>query len=537
MWICTGALAATLTAPLPAAAHFLWLCCANEEGKPVVRAFLSETPAPDGPEFLKHIAASKITAAGKTLEWTAEEDTYRVALPRPAPDIVDGYCDLGVMKRGGAAFRLIYTARAQLGPAAIGVAELPDHLRLRLVRRAGQTPVVVVSFRGKPAPAAVVKAFPEDGDPVELKTDDQGRLEYRLAADGKASLLAKWSTKESGSLDGKSYDETRFYATLTVAPAAVSQPPATENLAAGGVHLSNLPLAVDSFGGAVLGDWLYVYGGHTGKTHKYSTETASKHFWRLDLRDGKRWEELPCGVALQGVTLLSHGSHLYRIGGMAPHNAPGSPHDLVSVADFARFDPASKTWTEMPRLPTPRSTHDSVVVGDKVYVIGGWSMNGGDSANSEFLETAVVFDLARPQAGWAELPAPPFRRRALAVAAIEGKVYAIGGLNADGKVVAAVDVYDPTDQTWRRGPDLPGSKRQGFAPSAFAVDGNLYVSGVDGQLLCLSSRKDSWEVVGKVVTPRLAHRLLPGVSHHLLAVGGSLSGAPISSVESIPLSR
>ena len=278
-----------------------------------------------------------------------------------------------------------------------------------------------------------------------------------------AGLLAKWSEKESGQLDGKSYGEVRYYATLTVAPAATVATSADAGPAAPAAFAA-LPQAVNSFGGAVLGDWLYVYGGHTGKVHKYSRETASKHFRRLNLRDRTTWEELPGGPALQGVTLMSHGRYLYRIGGMAPHNPPGQPADLVSVADFARFDPESKTWTDLPPLPTPRSTHDSVVVGDKIYVIGGWSMNGGDSANSEFLDSALVFDLARPGAGWEKLPAPPFRRRALAVGAVDGKVYAIGGLTEDGKVVKSVDIYDPATRTWSRGPELPGGKRRALRP-------------------------------------------------------------------------
>jgi hypothetical protein len=533
-WVWAGALAIALAAPGRAHAHFLWLTCDREDGKAVVRAFLSETPIPEGPEFLKHIAGSKITANRNALGWTKEAETYRVNLPNPTPEAVDGVCDLGVMKRNGATFRLIYTARVQIGPASAAEAVATDQLRLRLVARPGQTPVVAVSFRNKPAAGAVVKAFPDEGEPIELKTDAEGRLEYPAAAEGKAGLLAKWSTKEPGELDGKSYDEVRYYATLTVAPAATGAATAGGDSAVR-VQLASLPQAVDSFGGAVLGDWLYVYGGHTGKTHKYSTETASKHFRRLSLRDGKAWEELPCGPALQGVTLMAHGGRLYRIGGMAPHNPPGAPSDLVSVADFARFDPTSKTWTDLPRLPTPRSTHDSVVDGDKIYVIGGWSMKGGDSSNAEFMDSALVIDLARQGAEWEKLPAPPFRRRALAVGAIEGKVLAIAGLNEDGEVVRVVDVFDTTAQAWSRGPDLPGSKRQGFAPSAFAVSGMLYVSGIDGQLLRLASSKDRWEVVGTLATPRLTHRLLPGIAHDLLAVGGSVAGAPISVIESISL--
>jgi hypothetical protein len=54
----------------------------------------------------------------------------------------------------------------------------------------------------------------------------------------------------------------------------------------------------------------------------------------------------------------------------------------------------------------------------------------------------LVFDLAQKDGRWEELPTPPFRRRALAVASIKGKVYVLGGLTEHGKVVKSVDLYD-----------------------------------------------------------------------------------------------
>ena len=126
------------------------------------------------------------------------------------------------------------------------------------------------------------------------------------------------------------------------------------------------------------------------------------------------------------MTLVAHRDQLYRIGGMSAHQKPGEPDDLVSTAEFARFDPKSQSWTTLPPLPAPRSTHDAVVVGDKLYVVGGWSMRGGDSGNAEFLEDALVFDLSLQNARWEKLPAPPFQRRALAVGSVKGKVYVLG---------------------------------------------------------------------------------------------------------------
>ncbi len=162
-------------------------------------------------------------------------------------------------------------------------------------------------------------------------------------------------------------------------------------------------------------------------------------------------------------------------------------------------------------------------------------MRGGDSANVEFLDTALVFDLTSPNAHWENLPSPPFRRRALAAASIRGKIFVMGGLNEDAEVVKSVDVYDPASRAWSHGPDLPGSKLEGFAPSAFGIKDKLYLSGVDGRVLRLNEAGDGWEVIGKLAAPRLTHRLLPGIAGDLLAVGGNFAGTPIRMIESIPL--
>ena len=306
--------------PGVARAHFLWLTGDRGGKSPEVPRLPQRDAHARRPGVPQAHREGQGDGGGRVLSWTAGEDTYRVNLPDPCPAVVDGFCDLGVMKRGEAAFRLIYTARIQFGASLGQQDEDSDHLRLRLVAGPGSPAFVAATFRGKPAAGAVIKAFPEGGEPVELKADDRGRLEYLPAAEGRAGLLAKWSVKEGGREAGVAYDETRYYATLTVAPAL-----ARPTIAGPGSAFATLPQAADSLGAAVLGDWLYVYGGHTGKMHKYSRETVSKHFRRLNLRDRRTWEELPSGPPLQGVTLMAHGGQLYRIGGMAPTTRRAHP--------------------------------------------------------------------------------------------------------------------------------------------------------------------------------------------------------------------
>jgi len=533
-----------LSIAAPAQAHFLWLTAETHDKSPKVEAFLNESPVPASADFLSHIAKSKITAGDATLSWTKADDTYVVTLPDPAQKIVDGFCDLGVTKRGDATFRLLYTARVQFVPANSGDSERTDNLRMRLGERAGKTPIVEVTFKGKPAPAAIIKAYPEEGKPIELKADAEGHVDMPGVAEGKTGLLAKWFEKGDGEADGKPYAETRYYATFTIATDAPRQVEEAAKETVTKVEATSpnapfavMPEAVNSFGGAVSNGWLYVYSGHIGDTHKYSEATTTSHFRRLDLTDRTTWEDLPPGPALQGVTLLAHGGMLYRIGGASARNTPGTPDDLASVADFARYDPQNKTWTDLPKLPSPRSTHDAVVLGDTIYVVGGWSMNGGGASNSEFLDDALVFDLAKKDATWETLPAPPFQRRALAVAENNSKIYVLGGLTDEGKVVKEVDVYDPATKEWSKGPEMPGSKLQGFAPSAFGVAGKLYVSGQDGVLNRLSADGTMWEAAGKLAMPRLTHRLLPGIGKDLLAVGGTFATSPIRVIESLPLTE
>src|SRR4051794_15124852 len=78
-----------------------------------------------------------------------------------------------------------------------------------------------------------------------------------------------------------------------------------------------LPHKVSSLGACVSDGYVYVYGGHTGLTHSYSTETTTGKFYRAKLGGGK-WEELTEGPAAQGLALVAHKGKVYRIGGMQP---------------------------------------------------------------------------------------------------------------------------------------------------------------------------------------------------------------------------
>jgi hypothetical protein len=289
------------------------------------------------------------------------------------------------------------------------------------------------------------------------------------------------------------------------------------------VELPVLPEAISSFGGAVEGPWLYVYSGHTGTAHQHSADNLSKHFVRLRLDAPGKWESLPGGPGLQGLPMVAYDGGVYRVGGLSARNKASEDSDLVSVADVARFDSKSKSWTPVKPLPEGRSSHDAVVADGKLYVVGGWTL-GGKGTEEKWLKTGWVLDLTKDGADWQPLPEAPFERRALSIAVHNGKLYAIGGMTPKGPSVE-VHALDLKTGKWETGPAVPLSDKiktmNGFGSSAFAADGKLLLSTMDGNVFRLSQDGKAWDKVGELKFARFFHRLLPDGQGGWLAVAGA----------------
>lgn len=302
---------------------------------------------------------------------------------------------------------------------------------------------------------------------------------------------------------------------IAVASAAADEPlvvaPETE--------LPDLPQGITSFGAAVLGHEVYVYGGHLGRAHHYSIAGQSNALWRLDLKKPGQWETVATGPRLQGLAMVAHGNALYRLGGFTARNEEGEEHDLWSQAAVAKFDATGKRWVEVTPLPEPRSSFDAVVIGDRLYVAGGWALRGDQE--EVWRTTAYFADLTQQPIRWERLPDPPFRRRALSLGAHQGRLFVIGGMTPKGPTTR-VDVFDPETGKWTAGPKLPSDKAmEGFGSSAFALGNHLFVSTYSGKLFRLSADGTQWEPPTELKHARFFHRMLPLGERQLLLLGGA----------------
>jgi hypothetical protein len=90
-------------------------------------------------------------------------------------------------------------------------------------------------------------------------------------------------------------------------------------------------------------------------------------------------------------------------------------------------------------------------------------------------------DAARPagdtspsKGAWRTLAPMPTPRTEVAVAELDGKIYVIGGFEVDGAPSAKVEVYDPATDTWSEAPPLPEPRHHAGALGWYT---NLLVIG------------------------------------------------------------
>lgn len=506
-------------------AHFVFVT--PEAGGATVRVFISENLKPD--LDVKMIGSTKLTlrdAGGAETPLSlskAETNFFSAALAGSGTRVVYGDTNFGVMERGGKTHLLIYYPKAIVGDAFDAKTQVGEKAPVELipVGSAGSLKLRLIAH-GKPLADSEITVILPDGAEKKVKTGANGETEA-FSAPGRYGAWARFWEPIPGERDGKKYGEVRNYATLVFDTAASTRASAAPSANS----FSKLPQATSSFGSTVSDGWLYVYGGHVSPTHSYFKEAVSGRFDRVKLSGEPVWESLPEGPAVQGMNLAAYQGKIYRVGGMTPRNEKGQAADNYSIADVARFDPTTKKWEVLPPLPEPRSSHDVVVAGDKLIVIGGWTLAG---KSETWRDTVEILDLSAKKPEWKSVP-QPFKRRALMAVALDGKVYAIGGMDDKQKVTRDVSIYDPKTNQWSEGPKLPEGAILGFAPAAGLHQGRLYVSLSDGSLMRLDG--DKWEKTA-AATPRVAHRLAAR-GESILLIGGAAKGKNFDLIEAVPV--
>ncbi len=131
---------------------------------------------------------------------------------------------------------------------------------------------------------------------------------------------------------------------------------------------------------------------------------------------------------------------------------------------------AGNVWLPMATMPTARFALAAAAVNGKIYATGGYS--GYNSSGGLLTSTVEVYDPSTNT--WSTAASMPTARFGLAAAAVNGKIYAIGGVNSSGGsevFLNTVEVYDPATNTWSTAASML-TARYGLA----AADANGLIS-------------------------------------------------------------
>lgn len=231
------------------------------------------------------------------------------------------------------------------------------------------------------------------------------------------------------------------------------------------------------------------------------------------------WVELaPMGVARSEHPAVVFDGEIVVTGGFVEAGLGRS--DVTAAVEA--YSPETDTWRELPGLPEPVHHGMAAAAGERLFIIGGFGIDGEPIAsvwelsNGEWVEraslpgplgaaaTAVVDSSIYVVGGvpdsafyrydpagdtWVVLPAPSQEREHVAAAMVGGEVWAIAG-RWQGEIRDSTEVYDPEEGAWRPGPPL-NDARSGFG--AVAVAGLIVAAG--GEVFSPDSALDSVEIL------------------------------------------
>lgn len=201
---------------------------------------------------------------------------------------------------------------------------------------------------------------------------------------------------------------------------------------------------------------------------------------------------------------------------------------VISSVQTSLLSATNTFWTTGSPLPSTRSEIAGAALNDKIYIIGGFDETGRSSSSVE------VYDPSVDEWSTIAVSSLPQPLDHTAAASYDGKLYVVGGgyLNRDD-LSNMLFIYNPINNEWTEGEDLPSPRG---ALTANFINGTLYVvGGVDIASGTTSSNwahnptNNTWIEKAPMPTAR-EHLTSVVVDNKLYVIGGRTSGM-ISNVD------
>ncbi|XP_067013052.1 kelch-like protein 26 [Anabrus simplex] len=132
----------------------------------------------------------------------------------------------------------------------------------------------------------------------------------------------------------------------------------------------------------------------------------------------------------------------------------GLDRDLV-LSSVLRYDAETDAWEQRAPMLTPRADHVMLVLGERLYVCGGW-FEDLDTGNRVLVDTIDAYDVETDH--WEVVTRIPTPRYHAGIVGVDNKIFFIGGFLSDAmfdRATAIIESYNLATDTWTTGDKYP----------------------------------------------------------------------------------
>jgi len=134
------------------------------------------------------------------------------------------------------------------------------------------------------------------------------------------------------------------------------------------------------------------------------------------------------------------------------------------------FDPTTNTWSAGSPMPTFRRDLGADSIGNYGYAVGGYSGGNFSGGGPGYVPTVERYDISADS--WTSMPPMPTERANMAVAAVSGILYVVGGDNVLNRSLSTVEAFNPSLEAWTTKTAMPVALT---GVGGVLIDGKLYV--------------------------------------------------------------
>jgi hypothetical protein len=238
-----------------------------------------------------------------------------------------------------------------------------------------------------------------------------------------------------------------------------------------------------------------------------------------------RWTALPPAPHSRGeVSAALVGDSIYVVGGF---DTTGHTTALVE-----RLNTRTGRWSASRPLPQPLNHMNAVGFGGNLYVVGGYSQPGDTSAGA--VRSFWRYDPATDR--WTAMPPAPLPRAAAGAAVLGHRLYVAGGRSDTLTTISTLAIFDFDTGKWSPGPSLHHAREH---VAGVGTDGAVWILG--GRAVGLGNFADveryrpgvsGWDRLPPMPVARSGFQAV-SVGRRIVVVGGEGPAGTIGEVDEL----